>query len=432
MSEKPALRRELSLLDLIVYGLLFIGPLAPVGIFGVLDQRSGGAVAQVYLVATLAMALTAVSYAVMSRVVPEAGSVFSYAKAGLGSTAGFFGGWLVLLDYLLIPSVAYLFTGIATNALFPEIPIWVVTGFAVLVTTAINLTGVRPAAIVGLVVLVFEVVLLLVFVVAAVVVLVQHGPERPWFSPMEGDLSPVLSAVSVAVLSFLGFDAIASFAEESTGPSKQIGRAMLFCLALAGVLFFAQTYLAALLTPPHPTGPAGRAFYDMLRSSIGPWLAITFTMVKAIGPAFSAMVAQAAVGRLLYGMARGGSLPTVLGSVHGRSGVPRIAIGLSTVVTLVVAVWASTRDDGLDILVSIVDVGALGAFILLHASVVGYFVIQRGSKNTWTHLIVPLLGTSVMAAILASATPLALEIGAVWLVVGLLVTWRTHAGHKSP
>ncbi|MDA3631263.1 amino acid permease, partial [Saccharopolyspora sp. WRP15-2] len=60
------LQRRLTLRDLIVSGLLFIGPLAPVGVFGVLDARSGGAVALVYVVATVAMGFTAWSYARMS------------------------------------------------------------------------------------------------------------------------------------------------------------------------------------------------------------------------------------------------------------------------------------------------------------------------------------------------------------------------------
>ena len=80
MPPTPGLRRTLTTRDLIVYGLLFIGPLAPVGVFGVLDARTNGAVASVYLFATVAMAFTAWSYAEMSRAVPHAGSVFAYAS----------------------------------------------------------------------------------------------------------------------------------------------------------------------------------------------------------------------------------------------------------------------------------------------------------------------------------------------------------------
>ena len=76
----PSLKRTLSLRDLIVYGLLFIGPLAPVGVFGVPDARANVAVAMVYMFATIAMSFTAWSYSQMSRVVPHAGSVFAYAS----------------------------------------------------------------------------------------------------------------------------------------------------------------------------------------------------------------------------------------------------------------------------------------------------------------------------------------------------------------
>ena len=162
-----ALRRSLSRRDLIVYGLLFIGPLAPVGVFGVLDARTGGAVALVYALATIAMAFTAWSYAQMSAAVPHAGSVFAYVTEGIGRRAGFLAGWLAMLDYLLIPSVAYLFSGIALHALMPAVPAWAFTVLAFAITTALNLAGVGVAARVGLVVLVAEVVVLAVFIVCA-------------------------------------------------------------------------------------------------------------------------------------------------------------------------------------------------------------------------------------------------------------------------
>ncbi|MDG4866079.1 APC family permease, partial [Streptomyces sp. T-3] len=303
------MRRSLGFRDLVVYGLLFIAPMAPVGVFGALDAKSHGAVALVYLVATVAMAFTAFSYAQMVRVVPQAGSVFAYARAALGRGPGFIAGWMAMLDYLLIPAVAYLFSGIAMNALVPSVSRWVWTALAVLITTALNLWGVRTAARVGFAVLAMEIVVLLVFIVSAVVVLVRDGAQRGWLSPLTGDgdfaLSAVLGAVSIAVLSYLGFDAIASFAEEVTGGSAKVARAVLFCLALAGFLFIAQTYLVALLEPVSSAqlaaepGKQGSAFYDAVDASVGGWLHDLVAVSKAIGAAFAALAGQAAAGRLL-------------------------------------------------------------------------------------------------------------------------------------
>lgn len=430
---RAGLRRTLGFRDLVVYGLLFIAPMAPVGVFGTLDAKSHGAVALVYVAATVVMAFTAFSYAQMVRVAPLAGSVFAYARKGLGEGPGFIAGWMAMLDYLLIPAVAYLFSGIAMNSLVPEVSRWVWTALAVLLTTLLNLWGVRAAARVGFAVLAMEIVVLLVFLVSAVVVLVQDGAQRGWLTPLNGDAgfsaAAVLGAVSVAVLSYLGFDAIATFAEEVTGGSAKVARALLFCLVLAGFLFVAQAYLAALLEPMTSAelaaDPAaqGSAFYDTVDSAVGSWLHDLVAASKAIGAAFAALAGQAAAGRLLFAMARERRLPALLSKVDPRSGVPRIAILIAAVVTLVAAVWAARRDDGLDHLVSVVDVGALTAFVLLHASVVGWFVVRRmeGAPSWWRHVLVPVVGAGVLIAVIVEATTSAQVVGACWLVVGLAV-----------
>jgi amino acid transporter len=439
--EGGGFHRTLTFKDLLVYGMVFIGPMAPVGIFGVLDAKSNGAVVLVYLAATFAMGLTAFSYAQMVRVVPRAGSVFSYARAGLGEGPGFMAGWLVILDYVLIPAVAYTFTGIALNSLVPEVSRWVWTALALLATTGLNLLGVRVAVRVSMVVLAFEIVVLSIFVVAAVVVLVQNGPQRPWASPLHGvgGFMPgaVIAAVSVAVLSYLGFDAIASFAEEHEGPSARVGRALLFCLVLAGLLFIAQSWLGALLTSTSPAELAanpteqGTVFYSSVDSEIGHWMKVLMTLAKAVGAAFAALTAQAAAGRLLYAMARERRLPAALGRLDPKAGVPRRTLLLAAVVTAAAAILASTRADGLDQLSSIVNIGALGGFVLLHLSVIGWFGVRgrrdgdgtvgSGGFRPVPHLVVPLLGVGVTVAVIVEANRSAQIIGAAWLVVGLVV-----------
>ncbi|MFF9843779.1 APC family permease [Streptomyces sp. NPDC013740] len=431
VAEHTGLRRNLGFRDLVVYGLLFIAPMAPVGVFGTLDAKSHGAVALVYLVATVAMAFTALSYAQMVRVAPQAGSVFTYARKALGEGPGFVAGWMAMLDYLLIPAVAYLFAGIAMEALVPEVDRWVWTAIAVVVTTLLNLWGVRAAARVGFAVLAMEIVVLLVFVVSAVVVLVRDGTQRDWWSPLAGDagfsVAAVVGAVSVAVLSYLGFDAIASFAEEVTGGSQKVARAVLFCLALAGVLFVAQTWLVALLEPVSSRELAadaalqGSAFYDAVDVSVGSWLHDLVAVSKAIGAAFAALAGQAAGGRLLFAMGRDRRLPHVLARTD--AGVPRVALLVAATVTMVAAVWAARRDDGLDHLVSVVDVGALTAFVLLHASVVAWFVVRRmeGEPRWAVHLVAPVLGAAILVAVIVEASPAAQVVGVVWLGVGLVV-----------
>ena len=81
-----------------------------------------------------------------SSAVAHAGSVFAYASEGLGRTTGFMAGWLAMLDYLLIPSVAYLFSGIALHALVPSVPAWVFTLIAFAATDNYPVWGYNHAA----------------------------------------------------------------------------------------------------------------------------------------------------------------------------------------------------------------------------------------------------------------------------------------------
>src|SRR4026209_696553 len=97
------LHRSLSFSDLLVYGLVFMVPIAPFGIFGGVFQGSGGMVALAYAIGMVAMMFTALSYSQMSQAFPMAGSVYSYAGRWIAAPGGFRSGWMILLDYVLVP-----------------------------------------------------------------------------------------------------------------------------------------------------------------------------------------------------------------------------------------------------------------------------------------------------------------------------------------
>src|SRR6185436_4458860 len=113
------LRRSLSLVDLLVYGLVFISPIAPMAIFGPVFNASRGMVPITYVIGLVAMVFTAMSYREMSTAFPIAGSVYSYAGRGLHPSAGFLAGWAVLLDYLLLPTLGYVVAAVAMHAIVP-------------------------------------------------------------------------------------------------------------------------------------------------------------------------------------------------------------------------------------------------------------------------------------------------------------------------
>jgi amino acid transporter len=437
---RQELHRSLSFVDLLIYGLVFMVPIAPFGIFGGVFQGSGGMVALAYAIGMVAMMFTALSYAEMSRAFPMAGSVYSYAGRGIAPPVGFLSGWMILLDYVLVPGLLYLIAGIAMNSLVPGVPVWVwLIGF-VLLNTAVNYAGIEMTAKVNKVMLVAELIVLAIFLVIGFVALAQgKGRGFEWSPIYNADTfswSLVFGAVSIAVLSFLGFDGISMLAEENKDSARAIGRAMVAALLLAGALFIVQTWVASLLVPDPDRliaegDAAGTAFYDAAAVAGGQWLSKLTALATAIAWGFAnSLVAQAATSRLLYAMARDRQLPSVLAKVHPKHGVPVNATLLTAAVSLVLGLYMASRDDGITLLSTLVNFGALTAFLVLHVSVVTHFLVRRRSRNYWRHLVAPALGFGILFYVVINADVAAQELGFVWLGIGvailvfLLVTGR--------
>ncbi|MFE2727590.1 APC family permease [Kitasatospora sp. NPDC059327] len=439
---RQELRRSLSFRDLLVYGLVFMVPIAPFGIFGGVFQGSGGMVALAYLLGMVAMMFTALSYAQMSQAFPMAGSVYTYAGRGIAAPVGFLAGWMILLDYVLVPGLLYLIAGVAMNSLVPAVPVWLwLVGF-VLLNTAVNYLGIETTARVNKAMLIGELVVVALFLGIGVVALAQ-GKGRgfdltPLYNAHTFSWSLIFGAVSVAVLSFLGFDGISTLSEENRDSTRAIGRSMIAALLLAGSLFIAQTWVASLLVTD-PEGlisrgdPDGTAFYDAARTAAGGWLATLTAAATAVAWGFAnSLVAQAATSRLLYAMARDRQLPAFLARIHPKHRVPVNATLLTAGISLVLGLYTASREDGITLLGTLVNFGALTTFLVLHVSVVVHYLVRRRSRDYWRHLVAPVLGFAILAYVVVNADIAAQRLGFLWLAVGIAVLVGLTATGRRP
>jgi len=425
---EPQLRRSLSLVDLLVYGLVFISPIAPFAIFGVVFNASRGLVPLTYVIGLVAMVFTAISYREMSIAFPISGSVYSYAGRGLHPSAGFLAGWAVLLDYLLLPTLAYVVSAAAMRAIFPSIPqsAWVL--LFIISNTTINLLGIETTARASKIFLAMQLVVITLFIVLGVVAIARgvngaHWSLDPLWSPAAFHVSFVFNALSVAVLSFLGFDAISTLAEEATGGGKTVGQATMISLGLAAVLFIVQTWIAALLIPARTEfiGDAeiNDAFYTIAAIAGGPALELVTAISIALSAGIAnALVAQAATSRLLFAMARDGQLPRLLAHVHPVRRVPQRAVLLVSAVSLVLGLFFVGQ---VALLSSLVNFGALFSFLTLHVAVVAYFIVKRRTGRIGVHLLSPAIGFGVILFVLINADVNAKVGGLAWLAIGIVI-----------
>ena len=129
-------------------------------------------------------------------------------------------------------------------------------------------------------------------------------------------------------------------------------------------------------------------------------------------------MAQAATARLLFAMARDGQLPRLLAHVHPVRRVPQRAVLFVSAVSLVLGLFFVGQ---VALLSSLVNFGALFSFLMLHVSVVAYFVFKRRVRRVGAHLLSPVIGFAVIAFVLLNADANAKVGGLAWLSIGVAI-----------
>ncbi len=142
----PRLRRTLTLWNLVIIGIVIIQPIAPMGIFGVVNNAANGHVVTTILIAMVAMLFTAISYGMLARVYPSAGSAYTYVGQEIHPGIGYLTGWAMVMDYILNPLICTILCSKLTQNILPEVPYWVLAVFYAAAFTALNLRGVKTSA----------------------------------------------------------------------------------------------------------------------------------------------------------------------------------------------------------------------------------------------------------------------------------------------
>src|ERR1019366_9485819 len=190
------LKRVLNTRDLIVYGIMMMFPLAPVAVYGAVQQQTGGHLFLAYLIAMVAMLFTALSYGAMAGAFPRAGSTYTFTRNGLSPHLGLLSGWAITLDYVLFPTLNMILLGLFASAQWPSIHYWWWVVAAVIGAAVHTLNGETGAG------TIFSM--------------------RPIFNAASFHWSPLFAGTAVACFSFLGFDAISTLAEETKRPARAV------------------------------------------------------------------------------------------------------------------------------------------------------------------------------------------------------------------
>lgn len=431
----PRLRRSLTLWNLIVIGIVIIQPIAPMGIYGVINNAAGGHVVTTVLLALVGMFFTAIAYGKMARVYPSAGSAYTYVGQEIHSGLGYLTGWAMVMDYVLNPLICTILCAKLTQNILPEAPYWILALFYAGFFTLLNLGGVKTSARINEIFAAGMTVVVIVFF-AFVIRFVWGYHEKgerfflePFYNPATFSLPRIGRGTSLAVLTYIGFDGISTFSEEVENPRRNIMLATVLVCLLAGVLSATEVYAAQLVwgSGPFPPDKVESAFPLVAQRIGGFFLFHLLNFTVLIANVGSGMASQLAAARLLYGMGRNDAIPKgFFGKVRAKTRIPANNVMLIGAFALVGA-FITTYERGAEML----NFGAFIAFMGVNAAAFVHYFLRRQEKKMGD-LIMPVVGFFVCGIIWWNLSPPAKIAGSIWLVLGVAYgAWKTNFFRKE-
>jgi APA family basic amino acid/polyamine antiporter len=447
------LKRSLSAWDLTIFGVAVV---IGAGIFTltarVAATTAGPAVSLSFVIAAVACGLAAVCYAEFASTVPVAGSAYTFSYATLGELIAWIIGWDLVLELALGASVVAKGWSLYLGNLFTQFGGSLQTSFrfgsvefdwgAVVIVgliTFVLVQGTKLSARANMIITAIKVFVVLLVIVVGFFYFdagnlspfippsqpaaagTKTGLEQPLLQLMLGGAPSsfgwfgLLAAASLVFFAFIGFDIVATAAEETRNPRKDLPRGILGSLVIVTVLYVLVSVVLTGMVPYDQLGPllpdgthnGNAATLASAFSAVGVnWAANVIAIGALAGLTTVVLVLLLGQSRIIFAMSRDGLLPRGMSTVSAKSGTPaRITVGVGVVVAIIAGF------SEISVLEEMVNVGTLFAFVLVS---IGVIVLRRTRPDLERSFKVPLMPVLPILSVLAC----------LWLMINLTaITW---------
>lgn len=448
------LKRSLTAWDLTIFGVAVV---IGAGIFTltarVAATTAGPAVSVGFVIAAVACGLAAMCYAEFASTVPVAGSAYTFSYATLGELVAWIIGWDLVLELALGASVVAKGWSIYLSSLFSTfggtltttvrlgsidfdwgavlivgiVTVLLISGAKVSARVNAVITGIKVAVVLLVIVVgftYFKPANLSPFVPEAVPAAAgtKSGLEQPLLqllgggAPSSFGVAGLLAAASLVFFAFIGFDVVATAAEETRNPKRDLPRGIMGSLAIVTVLYVLVTLVLTGMVSYKElaTGDPSRNIAGGDNASLttafqlvgNNWAAKVIAVGAIAGLTTVVLVLLLGQSRIIFAMSRDGLLPRGMATVNAKRGVPvRITVGVGVVIAIIAGF------SSIGVLEEMVNVGTLFAFVLVS---LGVWVLRRKRPDLPRSFRVPLVPLVPILAVLAC----------LWLMINLTaITW---------
>ncbi|MFJ9862623.1 amino acid permease [Streptomyces sp. NPDC101165] len=468
-TEEPehALKKSLTALDLTVFG---VGVIIGTGIFvltgKVAKETAGPAVSLGFVVAGVVCALAALCYAEFASTVPVAGSAYTFSYASIGELPAWIIGWDLVLEFALGTAVVAVgwsgyMRSLLDNAGW-HLPDYLAgrdgaTGFGfdilaaglVLVLTTILVIGMKLSARVTEVVVAIKVTVVLIVIVAGAF-FINSDNYKPFipkaqtveaggnlkapliqlmagWAPSNFGVLGIFTAASVVFFAFIGFDVVATAAEETKNPQRDMPRGILGSLFICTALYVAVSIVVTGMQH-YSELSVDAPLADAFKANGHPWFAGAISFGAVIGLTTVCMILLLGQTRVFFAMSRDGLLPRFFSIVHPRFRTPHRPTILLGVLIAVIAGFTSLSE-----LAELVNIGTLFAFVVV---AVGVVVLRRtrpdlhrSFRTPWVPFI-PILSVAATLWLMLNLPAETWLRFAIWMVIGSFVYFLYGRSHS--
>ncbi|MBB3726981.1 amino acid permease [Nonomuraea dietziae] len=437
------LSRTLGLWQLTAIG---IGGIIGAGIFAlagaVANQTAGPAVLISFLIAGIASAAAAFSYAEFAGMIPKAGSAYTYSYAVLGEIVGWFIGWDLLLEYTAIVAVVAIgisgYFGFLVGQLGINLPAWmlgapgtgegrVVDLFAVVLCLLIAFLltlGIKTAARFETIVVIIKVAVVLLVIVVGYfhISTANYTPFFPF------GVAGAITGAATVFFAVFGYDAMSTAAEESRDAQKHMPRAIIYSLVISMVLYVLACLVLTGMqnyTEIDPESGFSTAFASVGLSGLAGVIAVG-AIIGILTVMFTFMLG---VTRVWFSMSRDGLLPQWFAKLDPVRRVPTRVTWIVGVASAIIAGFLPIREAA-----ELTNIGILLAFVVVCVAVIVLRYRQPDLPRSFRvpgMPVVPAIGVIFSIWLITFLAPSTWLRFAVWFLIGLIIYFLYSRRHSA-